>query len=166
MVWKSIFNLQDNYFGFVTRTDEDVILGQRDVKSIEHSLRGSYNFDPYKSINLRFRNFWSTANYSSNEYFTLNPDGSKTSTNWDTDVYDPNTNFNIWNIDLSFNWRFAPGSEAILLYRNQLFNQDKLANLDFNQSLENLFNQPALHSFSLRLIYYIDVNKARQLFKS
>ena len=145
LVWKSIFNLQDNYFGFVTRTDEDVILGQRDVKSIEHSLRGSYNFDPYKSINLRFRNFWSTANYSSNEYFTLNPDGSKTSTNWDTDVYDPNTNFNIWNIDLSFNWRFAPGSEAILLYRNQLFNQDKLANLDFNQSLENLFNQPALH---------------------
>lgn len=70
----------------------------------------------------------------------------------------PNANFNIWNLDLK--------SEAVLLYHNAIFNRDKLSYLQFNESLDNLFVQPSRHNLSLRLVYFIDYNRVRNLFQS
>ena len=70
-------------------------------------------------------------------------------------------NFNIWNFDLSYSWEFAPGSQLIALYRNSIFNEDQLADLNFKENLDNLFDESMLHNFSLRLVYYIDYNKAK-----
>ncbi|MBV1924444.1 MAG: carbohydrate binding family 9 domain-containing protein [Flavobacteriaceae bacterium] len=165
VIWETEFNLRDDNFGYIDNDDFDVFFGQRDVKRVENSLTASYNFDPYKAIDLRFRNFWGTADYTDNLFYTLNDDGSLTETDYDTSEEDPNTNFNIWNIDLSFRWRFAPGSEATLLYRNQIFNEDELSTIDYGGSLENLFNEPAEHSLSLRITYFIDYNNAKHVFK-
>ena len=148
-------------FGYIDQTDQDIFFGQRDIKSIENSLSASYNFDPYKAINLRFRNFWSTADYSEGVFFTLNDDGTRTQTDYDTSSNDPNTNFNIWNLDLSFSWRFAPGSEATLLYRNQIFNEDDFSTLNYQKSLDNLFMQPINHNLSLRVVYFFDINNIK-----
>ncbi|GAA4274779.1 DUF5916 domain-containing protein [Aquimarina gracilis] len=161
LIWSTNYSFQDNNFGYIDNNDGDVFLGQRDITTIENSLSASYNFDPYKAINLRFRNFWSTADYSDNIFYVLNDDGSRTQTNYDLSENNPNTNFNIWNLDMSFNWRFAPGSVATLLYRNQIFNQDELSALDYTESLENLFNQPIKHTVSLRVVYFLDVNNLK-----
>ncbi len=159
------YSVRENNIGYVTDDDTGIYFGQRDLKNIENSISASYNFDPYKAINLRFRNFWSTADYSDNKFWTLNDDGSRTDTMYDISENDPNTNFNIWNLDLSFRWRFAPGSEATLLYRNQIFNQDELATLNYSDSLDNLFAQPAQHVVSLRISYFIDYNNIKHVFK-
>jgi len=156
--------LSNNNIGYVYNDDTEIYFGQRTIVNLENSLTASYNFDPYKAIDLRFRNFWGTADYSDNTFFTLNEDGSLTDAEYDTSIYNPNTNFNIWNIDLSFRWRFAPGSEATLLYRNQIFNQDELSTIDYVESLENLFNQPAQHVVSLRITYFIDYNNVKHYF--
>ncbi|MBT8255110.1 MAG: hydrolase, partial [Bacteroidia bacterium] len=129
-------------------------------------LTASFNFDPYKAIDLRFRNSWSVADYSDDIFWILNDDGSRTLFDYDTEANNPNQNFNIWNLDLSFRWRFAPGSEATLLYRNQIFNLDELATLGYGQSLDNLFAQPTQHTISLRITYFIDYNNVKYLFKS
>ena len=150
--------------GYVYNTDDDIFFGQRTIINLENSLTASYNFDPYKAIDLRFRNFWGKADYTDNNYFTLNEDGSLSDSDYDTSLYNPNTNFNIWNIDLSFRWRFAPGSEATLLYRNQIFNQDELSTINYGESLENLFNQPGQHVVSLRVTYFIDYNNVKHYF--
>ncbi len=154
------FNREE--FGYIDDDGTDVFLGQRDRISLENSISASYNFDPFKAINLRFRNFWSTANYSNNLFYILNEDGSRSQIDYDTSENDPNTNFNIWNLDVSFSWRFAPGSEATLLYRNQIFNDDELSTLNYTQSLDNLFEQPIQHTLSLRVVYFLDINNLKR----
>ena len=168
LVFSSEYNTTKNNFGWVDNTDTEVFLGLRDITSFENTITASFNFDPYKAIDLRLRNFWSTADHSSNIYYSLNEDGSRTQIeNYDlNERRDPNTNFNIWNMDLSFRWRFAPGSEASLLYRNSIFNSDDQATLSYTESLGNLFEQSIQHTLSLRVTYFIDINNIKGGFKN
>lgn len=166
MIWSTSYQKSKNNFGWVFNDDNGIFFGLRDLTNIVNSLTTSYNFDPFKAIDLRFRNFWSTADYSANAYSLLNEDGTRTPADYDLANRDPNTNFNIWNLDLSFRWRFAPGSEATLLYRNQIFNQDELAQINYSESLNNLFNQPAQHTVSLRITYFVDYNNVKNIFKA
>ena len=70
----------------------------------------------------------------------------------------PNTNFNLWNFDLGFNWEFAPGSKATLLYRNNIFNENNLSGISYYNSTKDLFKKPLNHQLSLRINYFIDYN--------
>ena len=164
VVLSTDLSLRKKMFGYIDNTDTEIFFGQRDITSIEAELSASYNFDPYRAIDLRVRNFWSVADYSDNVFWVLNDDGSRTVTNYDTANNNPNQNFNIWNLDLSYRWRFAPGSEATFLYRNQIFNLDELATLGYGDSLNNLFSQPTQHTLSLRITYFIDYNNVKYLF--
>lgn len=157
------FKRNDN-FGFIDRNDTDVFLGQRDVTNITNTVTASYNFDPYKAIDLRFRNNWSVADYSEDTFFILNDDGTRSLFDYDITENDPNQNFNIWNLDMSFRWRFAPGSEATLLYRNQIFNLDNQSTIGYTESLGNLFEAPQQHTVSLRITYFVDYNNIKYLF--
>ena len=168
LVIGSTLNLNKNQFGFVSKTSDNqtIFFGQRDVTNLENTITASYNFDSYKAINLRFRHFWSTADYSDNIFSVLNDDGSRTVIDdFDITQNNPNRNFNIWNIDLTFRWRFAPGSEATLLYRNEFFNRDNLSTLNYNDSLKNLLKQPSRNTLSLRITYFIDYNNVKHIFK-
>ncbi len=112
------------------------------------------------------RNYWSTATYFE-ELFTLEQDGSQnietghTLTSLDID---PNRNFNIWNLDISYQWQFAPGSQLVALYRNQLFNNTAQSLDTFGESLKDLFNQDIQHTFSIKMIYYLDYNSIKSVF--
>jgi len=164
LVFRNDIYVSNKNFGYINNSDTDVFFGQRTIKNIENAISASYNFDPYKAIDLRFRNFWSSVDYSDDVFSQLNEDGSRTVADYDTSVNNPNQNFNIWNLDLSFRWRFAPGSEATLLYRNQIFNQDNLATLGYTESLSNLFKQAHQNTVSLRVTYFIDYNNITYLF--
>ena len=166
IIWESNIYLSNDNKGYVDDNEVDVYFGQRDIINLETSLQASYNFDPYKAIDLRFRNFWGTANYKDNLFYILNENGSLTNTSYDISENNPNTNFNIWNIDLSFRWRFAPGSEATLLYRNQIFNVDDLSFINYRESLDNLFKQAAQHTVSFRITYFLDYNNIKGIFKN
>ncbi len=165
VVLKTDISIRNDMFGWIDNTETDVFFGQRDIKSLENEITASYNFDPYKAIDLRFRNLWTVADYSDDIFWSLNDDGTRSLFDYDITENDPNRNFNIWNIDLSFRWRFAPGSEATLLYRNQIFKQDEQATLGYGESLGDLFNEPSQHTVSLRVTYFIDYNNLN-LFKS
>tara|TARA_R100000935_G_scaffold42923_1_gene65294 strand:- start:115185 stop:117629 length:2445 start_codon:yes stop_codon:yes gene_type:complete len=164
MILSSEFAVDNDTFGYIDNTEDDVFFGQRDITRIENAITASYNFDPFKAIDLRFRNFWSTADYSDDIFFILNEDGTKDTTAYDISENDPNTNFNIWNLDLSFRWRFAPGSEASLLYRNKIFNVTDMAQLEYGESLQELFDQDQQHTVSLRVTYFVDYNNVKGLF--
>lgn len=159
------FSKRDNQFGYIDNTETDVFFGQRDLLSFENSLTASYNFDPYRAIDLNFRNYWTSVDYSDGIFFKLNDDGTKDIVDYQiTQENDPNRNFNIWNLDLSFRWRFAPGSEASLLYRNQIFNNDNQATLGYTESLNKLFKQAVQNTISLRVTYFLDYNNVSYIF--
>jgi hypothetical protein len=154
--------------GYVTRLDNDeIIFAERDQKTVENSISGIYNFNSLNTLRLSFRNYWSTAT-NKEELYTLEQDGSQsldaghTITNLDLD---PNRNFNIWNLDLSYEWQFAPGSQLVALYRNQLFNSTSQSRDSFNESLSDLFDQDIQHTFSVKMVYFLDYNSLKTMFQ-
>ncbi|MEZ4802680.1 MAG: DUF5916 domain-containing protein [Gelidibacter sp.] len=159
--------------GFVAKVDDDIIFGQRRRFEIVNGLSGSYNFNPYHSLNLTCRYYWSTVTYE-NELYTLLPNGRLTQDegymviNPDDptkQVDDPNLNLNIWNFDFSYSWQFAPGSQLSALYRNNLNNEDHFSKEKYFNSVQRVFEQPIQHTFSLRLVYYIDYNNSKNIFR-
>jgi hypothetical protein len=150
--------------GFLMKRDDLIYFGLRNIESIENNLRMEYNFNRDVSLSLRFRNFWSSADYYE-KLFELLDNGTRKEADYSILNKNPNTNFNIWNLDLNFEWWFAPGSNIVLLYRNQIFNRNNQSALNYYNSLKNLFEIPLEHQFSLRLNYLIDYNKFRRKIK-
>ena len=147
--------------------DDEIVFGQRDQTTIVNQVRGNYNFNPFHSLGLTFRNYWSVVDYENEVYF-LQENGQlqNTENTYESlDLDSSNVNFSTWNLDLNYTWQFAPGSFLTALYRNQLFNRDRDATINYSKSVNNLFDQPVLHSFSLRLQYFIDYNNIKGIFK-
>ena len=153
-------NFKDDV-GYLKTINQDIYFGRRDIRSVENNINLSYFFDSKKWINLRLRNYWSRAKYDQT-LFRLKEDGKRTETDFSILDFDPDTNFNIWNLDINFEWWFAPGSNMVLLYRNQLFNRNTATELDYFGSLDNLFDQTTQHQFSLRINYLIDFNRIKK----
>ena len=151
--------------GFLQKKQGDIHFGKRLVKSIENSVDLTYNIDNYKYLSLKFRNFWSTANYDE-VLFNLLENGKREIIDYSYLEIDPNTNFNLWNLDLNFDWWFSPGSTITVQYKNQIFNRDDKSGLDYYKSLKDLFGMPIEHQLSLRVNYLIDYNKLRRNDKS
>ena len=146
--------------GYAGSEDNEVIIGLRDVKVNQAMLEMNYNLDSYKGFALEIRNYWSTVDYKS--YYSLQENGMGVLVN-DYPLEDnPNTNFNIWNLDLSYNWRFAPGSAATFQYRNQIFNNDDNSMISYAESLDNLFRNNIGHQLSIRINYFIDYNRLKR----
>jgi len=157
-IYELNYSADINDKGFVDILDDDtIIFGKRDSKSFTNAISGKYNFSTKSALNLSFRHYWSPVEYD-NQYYLLNNNGTLDENSYSENH---NINYNIWNFDLSYTWEFAPGSQLIALYRNSIFNEDQLADLNFKENLDNLFDESMLHNFSLRLVYYIDYNKAK-----
>jgi len=168
LVYALNWNKSNDRMSWVTLTDGGAtsILSERDTHSVENRLTGTYNFDNRNAINISFRNFWSRASFS-RDFKELQRDGRVADSDFTLDNgFNPDANFNIWNLDLSYRWRFAPGSEMTLLYRNRISNFDNQGTINFSDSLNDLFMEPVGHNFSLRLTYFLDVNEGPQWFKS
>ncbi len=160
------YTISNNRKSFVARRDRDVFFGNRKIESIENSLQGSYNFNTKQVLSINFRNFWSAATFGEESFSVLRGDGTLNPTPEYDPERDPNANFNIWNLDLSYRWQFAPGSEAILLYRNSIFNLNSQSELKYLESLEDLLQEPLRQNISLRIVYFIDFNNVRNMLRS
>ena len=166
----------DNYTadrGYVNgqEVNDEIIFGQRDRIDMTASISGSYNFNSFNALTLSFRNYLSTVTYDDSMY-TLQGDGSLnrsdiyTKNNISSDLdFDPDINFNTWNLDLSYTWQFAPGSQLTALYRNQIFNFSNDSEAGFFDSTSDLFKQEQRNTFSLRMVYFIDYNDLKKVFQ-
>jgi len=153
--------------GFVDNIDGEILYGQRSQKTITNSISGTYNFNSFHGLSLTFRNYWSTVDYD-HALYTVLEDGSmdnETGHNLDNLGFDPNINFGTWNLDFRYSWQFAPGSQLTALYRNSLFNFDNMSRDGYFDSLGTLLDQQIEHIFSLRMVYYIDYNNIKSIFK-
>jgi hypothetical protein len=151
---------EDDDLGYAGNEGSEVIIGIRDVKINQAVFDMVYNINSYKEIALEFRNYWSSVNYKS--YYSLQENGiGNPIINYPFDE-NPNANFNIWNLDLSYNWRFAPGSSATILYRNQIYSNDDDSLISYTESLDNLFGKDIGHQFSIRINYFLDYNRLKR----
>ena len=131
-----------------------ILFGNRDKKTVSQKLQADYYFTVKSALSLSMRHYWAPVHYTA--YYLLKDDGRLM--RFDPGNRNDNLNFNVWNLDIGYNWEFAPGSQLTLLYRNSFFNTDRRYDLRFDENLENLFRQPQKHQFILKAIYYLDYN--------
>ena len=155
------FSHTANDLGYVTTDNSDIIFGQRDRTSYENSVSGRYNFSTKSTLSLSFRHNWSKVPYQGS-FSKLNTSNGQLETSAYTGNH--NVNFNSWNLDMNYIWQFAPGSQLIAFYRHSIFSYNDQAHLNFFNNLDQLFEEPNQHTFSLRMVYFIDYNKLKKLF--
>jgi hypothetical protein len=140
--------------GFADRMEGHSIFGKRDITNFENVFTGNYIFKNNLSIALRARHYWSRVRY--NEFYQLDERGHLTATIYTDDEEQNNINYNAFNIDLLFNWQFAPGSALSVSYKNNIFSYGSLIEGGLFQNLGNLFDETQTNTVSIKLIYYLD----------
>lgn len=159
------YTRQNNNTGYIddTYVDEntpyDIYYAKRNRSTYILTGTSKYSINKDMTVNVNLRYYWSYA--ENREFFTLDNDGSLTPA-----VYlgNMNSNFNTWNMDLSYSWWFAPGSQISILYRNNsdLFTRE--IDKDFNTNFSNMFKDNLNHVFSFSIRYFIDYNNAKKWF--
>ena len=143
--------------GWVDLDNTDIIFAERNREIAQHYFTGKYSITNKMNFNLIARYYWS---YSENhKFFTLQDDGYLKPNL----IYseNKNRNFNSWNLDFSYSWWFAPGSELSILYRNYALESTNLVEKNTHDNLSNLFEGNMTNIISISLRYYIDYNSLK-----
>ena len=109
------------------------------------------------SLSLRARYYWSKANYL--RFYNLNEDGTVEHSNF-TGNYDQN--FNVFNVDMIYNWEFAPGSRFSIAWKNNISQDDDLGRDNYYANAHKTFASPQSNGLSAKLIYYLDYQNLRK----
>lgn len=128
-----------------------IIFGRRDQITVENIFNTNYTFNNKMTLSFRLRHYWTKVDY--NRYYELEEDGDLASTDY---AGQHNANFDAFNIDVVYRWRFAPGSDLFLIWKNAISSYDSFANLNYFNNLDGLLEAPQLNSLSLKVIYFLD----------
>ena len=148
---------QQNDIGFIDFEDSNIIFARRNRDTYTNSISSKFSISSVMNFNLSVRHYWSLA--ENNKINNLNEDGSLSPNT--TYSGNRNSNFSTWNLDLSYSWWFAPGSQMSILYRNNASTFERQINKDFGSNFSNLFEDNLNHVLSVSVRYFIDYNQAK-----
>ncbi len=144
--------LQD--IGHVETINSDSILfGMRDNLTVNSTVESRFIFTNRMHLSFRLRHYWSKVDYN-DEFFLLKEDGYLEETDYVGGNGD--INFNTITIDMAYVWRFAPGSEMSVVWKNSIFTYDDVLVEDYFDNLRRTFQSPQINSFSIKILYYFD----------
>ena len=136
----------------------DIFMGRRNVSSVEGGLSAKYSFNANMTLNLRLRHYWSGVSYK--DYHALGEDGGLTLSDY---AEDHDQDFDAFNVDLIYRWRFAPGSDAFFVYKSAVTDFDRQRAGNYRESLGDLWGDdtPRSSSVSLKVVYWLDYASLR-----
>ena len=131
---------------------DSVIFASRNRSVIENVVDGRFTFNNKMNITLAARHYVSKV--KNKEFFFLNANGELDPTDYkgrEGDVY------NLFYIDFLYTWRFAPGSEINLIWKNEINPQGTDTLYDnYFRDIGSLSNANQRNLLSLKVIYYLD----------
>lgn len=157
-----------NDIGYISRSlfdERDILFGERDITTITNTLSGAFIFSSSSYLTLRARHYWSRADYDGS-HFRLQDDGSLNLLSGTGDMPNSDVNTNFLNIDMVYTWRFAPGSELSLVWKNAVYSQGDIIIRNAFDNFGDLLSMPQTNSISLKILYYLDYQNFRKLFSS
>ncbi|MEZ4996895.1 MAG: DUF5916 domain-containing protein [Bacteroidales bacterium] len=83
-----------------------------------------------------------------------------------SDVDNSDVNSNFLNIDMVYTWRFAPGSELSLVRKNSIWSEGDVIIRSGLDNFADLLSMPQTNSISLKILYYLDYQNFRKVFRS
>ncbi len=140
-----------NNGGFATFVSNQPLFNRRDIKTVENILNIKYTFNNKMGITTRVRHYWSRL--ISKQYYTI--DDKKNLFNY-TGAVNADRNFNAFNVDFIYVWRFAPGSEFSFSWKDAGFYDSLIRSDTYGRNLRNTLNNPQNNNFSLKILYYLD----------
>lgn len=136
----------------VEQTRTDVFMGRRSRRIMEVGVDGRYSFTANMTLNLRLRHYWDRVNYDS--FHLLNEDGTLGDSNYEGQH---DLDFDAFNIDLVYRWRFAPGSDLFLVYKSNVRTADNEPERGYFNNWRKLWKDtPSNESLSLKVVYWLD----------
>lgn len=163
IVLSSSYDLFTADYGYVKAYDEPfsdlILLGVRDRKIVENSIRTEFIFTKRMGIDLRLRHYWQEVRY---KYFNQLYDEGRV----ERSAYNPvdeegnslhNTSYNAFTLDVNYSWVFIPGSELRIVYKNNIFHSKSELDGNYFITFDRLFDQPQFNSISMKLLVYVDV---------
>lgn len=159
LIYEFKFNRQVNNIGRIgLESPDNIIFARRNRNTFTNGLTGKYSVNNNMTFNLSVRHYWSYA--LNHDILTLQDDGSLVP-NY-TYTTNKNSNLNTWNMDLSYSWWFAPGSQLSVLYRNNSYIFEREFDKEIGKNLRNSLNHENLdHTFSISIRYFIDYNSTK-----
>ena len=155
------FSKQDNNLGYVgsDSATNEIFMGRRDRSTYINTVQGKFTINSDMNFNLSLRHYLSYADYS--QYYSLQNDGTlSTTTNF---TQNSNSIFNAWNLDVSYSWWFAPGSQVSILYRNNAALFENEFKRDLGSNFQKVIDKNNLnHVFSISVRYFIDYNSLKK----
>jgi hypothetical protein len=153
-------NFTQNDIGYVDNVSNIIYFGKRDRRTIINSIVANVAFNEKMSLSLRCRHYWATAEY--NRFYQLNNDGTlKPDDTFNSD----DINFNAFNIDFVYTWRFAPGSDLIFVWKNAIYNSGDNIEENYWGNLNNTLNSPQSNLISIKALYYLDYAYVKKYLK-
>lgn len=142
----------------------DIIIGQRNLRIVESRISAEYAFNNRMAITLEARQYWNTIQYR--KFKLLAADGSLVPTEYlgrnDVEKQLHDIDFNIMNIDLSYSWRFAPGSDLFIVYKQFIQGNEEQININYPSAIRGLFANSESNNISLRIVYYLDYQMVKK----
>jgi len=149
-------NFDKNVRGWVDFDEDEPIIGRRDQVTLNNSVGINYTVNSKMAFNFRARHYWSKVFY--NSFHSLDLEGNLGSTDYNEFN---NFSFNLFNIDLNYTWRFAPGSDLIIVWKNSIAGGEYSSLIDYKDrsykdGVSSLGDLPQTNSISLRLVYFLN----------
>jgi hypothetical protein len=140
--------------GWVRTSDnkDTINFGIRNVRTIENIFTAKFIFNKSAYLSFRLRHYNKNAVYDK-QYYELNTDGTLRNSDYSDNN---NKNSNTFNIDMMYAWRFAPGSELSLVWKNIVDKEENFTTYPYLTNLKNTMNSPQTNIFSIKVIYYLD----------
>lgn len=149
-----------NDIGFVTNDTSglfieppqiDYIFAKRNTYMITNVLSANYILNNKMDLSVKLR--YHMDQVKNLEFKLLSDDGYLNESQY---VGEHNINYTTWTSDIAFNWRFAPGSQMSLVWKNAIDNEDDILINHWVNNVEESFNLAQQNSLSLKVIYYLD----------
>ncbi len=149
----SSYNQDNGDRGWVNFDHNDnIIFGLRYIKTIENTLSARYLFRNNLSLSIRGRHYWTGGHYVS--FYNLTEDGHLIDNISYTGNHD--FNFNVFNMDMVFQWQFAPGSSLNLVWKNSIYDESGVVIKSYSKNFGNTIDADQLNLVSLKVLYYFD----------
>lgn len=143
--------------GFVDNDGEQIIFGQRDLNTVENIFRTNLTFNNKAALTFRLRHYWSKVDYQN--FAALTQQGLLGATEYSGNY---NNSYNAFTVDMVYRWRFAPGSDIYLTWKNSLFSSSAALPANYFSNVEDIWDNPVSNSLSLKCVYFFDYNQFRR----
>lgn len=143
------------------------IFGWRNRKTIENLLILKYSVSDKAGLSLRVREYWSSAQYLS--FAELDNSGNAVATQYagrskENNLALHNIRYSLFNVDFVYSWRFAPGSDIFVTYKNNILGIENDVNHNYFYDIGQLRELAQTNSLSIKVIYYFDYLNIKKKF--